>query len=180
MGDPLTLENYKAQFDEEDPFDTEDMEELSDSETFGFESMPLPRVVAHGEDEGEGGKQRYTASPRGLTRVFERDTVDDQSFDDGEEDKGYDYEPCDKLPSDHDTWENDKLFFYGKHHRFTAEDVWGHNVVWHPRIFQPAVRTGKWVMATKEADGTWSGLSRQGTQVRLRERPEKLWWSICE
>ncbi|GBG77564.1 hypothetical protein CBR_g24011 [Chara braunii] len=45
MAEPLTLENYKAQFDEEDPFDAEDMEELSDFETFDFESMSLPRVV---------------------------------------------------------------------------------------------------------------------------------------
>ncbi|GBG74661.1 hypothetical protein CBR_g19069 [Chara braunii] len=45
LAEPLTLENYKSQFDEEDPFDAEDMEELSDSETFDFESMPLPRVV---------------------------------------------------------------------------------------------------------------------------------------
>ncbi|GBG83703.1 hypothetical protein CBR_g37504 [Chara braunii] len=46
--------------------------------------------------------------------------------------------------------------------RFTAEDVWGHNVVWHPRIFQPAVKNGMWVMAMKEADGKWSGLKRLG------------------
>ncbi|GBG70352.1 hypothetical protein CBR_g6480 [Chara braunii] len=45
LAELLTLENYKSQFDEEDPFDAEDMEELSDSETFDFESMPLPRVV---------------------------------------------------------------------------------------------------------------------------------------
>ncbi|GBG60143.1 hypothetical protein CBR_g3386 [Chara braunii] len=54
MAEPLTLENYKAQFDEEDPFDANDMEKLSDSETFGFESMPLPRVVAQVGDEEEG------------------------------------------------------------------------------------------------------------------------------
>ncbi|GBG71772.1 hypothetical protein CBR_g9181 [Chara braunii] len=45
LAEPLTLENYKSQFDEEDPFDADDMEELSDSETFNFESVPLPRVV---------------------------------------------------------------------------------------------------------------------------------------
>ncbi|GBG77983.1 hypothetical protein CBR_g25916 [Chara braunii] len=45
VAETLTLENYKAQFDLEDPFDAEDMEELSDSETFDFESMPFPRVV---------------------------------------------------------------------------------------------------------------------------------------
>ncbi|GBG65869.1 hypothetical protein CBR_g53842 [Chara braunii] len=110
LAEPLTLENYKSHFDEEDPFDAEDMEELSDSETFDFESMPLPRVVGQ----------------------------------------------------NHDTWQNDRLYFFGKHHRFTAEDVWGHNVVWHPRIFQPAVKNGMWVMAMKEADGKWSGLKRLG------------------
>ncbi|GBG68048.1 hypothetical protein CBR_g1169 [Chara braunii] len=50
MAEPLTLENYKAQFNEEDPFDAEDTEELSDSETFDFESMPLPRVVGQARD----------------------------------------------------------------------------------------------------------------------------------
>ncbi|GBG77965.1 hypothetical protein CBR_g25896 [Chara braunii] len=174
MGEPLTLENYGAQSDEEDPFDAEDMEELGDSETFGSESMPLSRVVAQGEDEGEGGRRRYTVSPCGLTRVFEHETVDDQSSDDGEEDKDYDYEPDDKLPRDHDTWKNDRLFFYGKHHRFTMKDVWGHNVVWHPRIFQPTVKTGKWVMATKEPDGTWRGLSRLGEGPFKRKAREAL------
>ncbi|GBG87849.1 hypothetical protein CBR_g46005 [Chara braunii] len=111
LAEPLTLENYKSQFDEDDPFDAEDMEELSDSETFDFESMPLPRVVG----------------------------------------------------------QNDRLYFFGKHHRFTSEDVWGHNVVWHPRIFQPAVRNGIWVMAIKEADDKWSGLKRQGAGAFKRK-----------
>ncbi|GBG80570.1 hypothetical protein CBR_g31030 [Chara braunii] len=160
MAEPLTLENYKAQFDEEDPFDAEDMEELSDSENIGFESMSLPWVVGQVSDEGEGAPRRYSTSPAGLKRVFERETVGDQLSDDGEEERDYDYELCGNLPRDHDTWENDRLFFFGKHHWFTSEDVWGHNVVWHPRIFQSAVKTGKWVMAMKEAGGKWSGMNR--------------------
>ncbi|GBG87721.1 hypothetical protein CBR_g45875 [Chara braunii] len=158
LAEPLILENYKSQFDEEDLFDAEDMEELSDSETFDFDSMPLPRVVGQVCDEEEGGPRRYSTSPAGLKRVFRRERVDDQSSDDGEEERDYDYEPSAKLPGDHDTWENDRLFFFGKHHRFTSDDVWGHN----PRIFQPAVRNGMWVMAMKEADGKWSGLKRLG------------------
>ncbi|GBG86825.1 hypothetical protein CBR_g42108 [Chara braunii] len=63
LAEPLTLENYKSQLDEEDPFNAEDMEELSDSETFDFESMPLPRVVGQrmpqpppsGQHPGRGG-----------------------------------------------------------------------------------------------------------------------------
>ncbi|GBG74060.1 hypothetical protein CBR_g17770 [Chara braunii] len=162
MAEPRSLENYKAQFDEEDPFDAEDMEELSDSETFDFESMQLPRVFGQVGDEGEGGPRRYNTSPAGLKHVFRREPVDDQSSDDEEEERDYDYEPCDKLPVDHDTWENDRLFFFDKHHRFTPEDVWGHNVVWHPRIFQPTVKNGRWVMAMKEVDGKWSGMNRLG------------------
>ncbi|GBG62715.1 hypothetical protein CBR_g31732 [Chara braunii] len=162
LAEPLTLENYKSQFDEEDPFDAEDMEELSDPETFDFKSMPLPRVVGQVGDEEEGGPRRYSMSPAGLKRVFRGDPVDDHSSDDGDEERDYDHEPCDRLPEDHDTWQNDRLYFFGKHHRFTAEDVSGHNVVWHPRIFQPAVKNGMWVMAMKEADGKWSGLKRLG------------------
>ncbi|GBG78052.1 hypothetical protein CBR_g25988 [Chara braunii] len=173
MAKPLTLKNYKAQFDEEDPFDAEDMEEMSDSETFDFESMPLPRVVAQVDDEGEGVPRRYSTSPAGLKRVFERETVEDQSCDDGEEERDYDYEPGDKLPRDHDTWENARLFFYGRHHRFTPEAVWGHNV-WHPRKFQPAVKTGKWVMAMKEADGKWSGMNRLGAVPFKKKAKETL------
>ncbi|GBG79123.1 hypothetical protein CBR_g28838 [Chara braunii] len=138
------------------------MEELSDYETFDFESMPLPQVVGQVGDEEEGGPRRYSTSPAGLKRVFRGEPVDDQSSDDGDEERDYDHEPCDRLPEDHDTWQNDRLYFFGKHHRFTAEDVWGHNVVWHPRIFQPAVKNGMWVMAMKEADGKWSGLKRLG------------------
>ncbi|GBG59675.1 hypothetical protein CBR_g49941 [Chara braunii] len=158
LAEPLTLENYKSQFDEEDPFDAEDTEELSDSETFDFESMPLPRVVGQVGDEEEGGPRRYSTSPAGLKRVFRAEPVDDQSSDDGDEARDYDHEPCDRLPEDHDT----RLYFFGKHHQFTAKDVWGHNVVWHPRIFQLAVKNGMWVMAMKEADGKWSGLQRLG------------------
>ncbi|GBG83347.1 hypothetical protein CBR_g37061 [Chara braunii] len=169
LAEPLTLENYKSQFDEEDPFDTEDMEELSDFETFDFESMPLPRVVGQVGDEEEGGPRRYSTSPVGLKRVFGRERVDDQSSDDEEEVRDYDHEPCDRLPVDRDTWQNDRLYFFGKHHRFTSEDVWGHNVVWHPRIFQPAVRNGIWVMAIKEADGKWSGLKRLGAGAFKRK-----------
>ncbi|GBG87295.1 hypothetical protein CBR_g45354 [Chara braunii] len=146
MAEPLTLENYKAKFDEEDPFDAEDIEELSNSETFDFESMPLPRVVGQVGDEGEGGPRRYSTFPAGLKRVFERERVDDQSSDDGKEERDYDYEPCDKLPGDHDTEENDRLFFFDKHHR----------------IFQPAVKNGKWVMTMKDADGKWSDMNRLG------------------
>ncbi|GBG76118.1 hypothetical protein CBR_g21867 [Chara braunii] len=152
----------RESFDEEDPFDAEDMEEMSDSETFDFESMPLPRVVAQVDDEGEGVPRRYSTSPAGLKRVFECETVKNQSSDDGEEERDYDYVLGDKLPRDHDTQENDMLFFYGKHHWFPPEDVWGHNVVWHPRKFQPAVKTGKWVMAMRQADGKWSGMNRLG------------------
>ncbi|GBG80168.1 hypothetical protein CBR_g30534 [Chara braunii] len=162
LAELLTLENSKSQFDEEDPFDTEDVEELSDSETFDFESMPLPRVVGQVGDEEEGGPRRYSTSPGGLKRVFRREPVDDQLSDDGEEERDYDHEPCDRLPVDHDTWGNDRLYFFGKHHRFTSEDVWGHNVIWHPRIFQPGVENGMWVMAMKEADGKWSGMKRLG------------------
>ncbi|GBG83555.1 hypothetical protein CBR_g37272 [Chara braunii] len=79
MAEPLTLENYKAQFDEEDPFDAEDMEELSDSETFNFESMQLPRVVGQVGDEGEGGPQRYSTSLVDLKRVFGRERVDEST-----------------------------------------------------------------------------------------------------
>ncbi|GBG80445.1 hypothetical protein CBR_g30909 [Chara braunii] len=58
LAEPLTLENYKSQFDEDDPFDAEDMEELSDSETFDFESMPLPRVVGQRGEETRHGPAR--------------------------------------------------------------------------------------------------------------------------
>ncbi|GBG84124.1 hypothetical protein CBR_g37999 [Chara braunii] len=169
LAEPLTLENYKSQFDEENPFDVDDMEELSDSETFDFESMPLPWVVGLVGDEEEGGPRRYSTSPASLKRVFRGEPVDDQSSDDGEEERDYDHEPCDRLPVDHDTWQNDRLYFFGKHHRFTSEDVWGRNVVWHPRIFQPAVRNGIWVMAIKEADGKWSGLKRLGAGAFKRK-----------
>ncbi|GBG60757.1 hypothetical protein CBR_g12495 [Chara braunii] len=174
LAKPLTLENYKSQFDEEDPFDAEEMEELSDSKTFDFESMPLPRVVGQVGDEEEGGPLRYSTSPVGLKRVFRGEPVDDQLSDDGEEERDYDHEPCDRLPLDHDTWQNDRLYFFGKHHRFTAEDVWGHNVVWHPRIFQPVVRNGIWVMAIKEADGKWSGLKRLGAGAFKRKARTSL------
>ncbi|GBG77858.1 hypothetical protein CBR_g25789 [Chara braunii] len=174
MAEPLTFGNYKAQFDEEDPFDAEDMQEMSDSETFDFESMPLPWVVAQVDDEGEDVPRRYSTSPASLKCVFERETVEDQSSDDGEEEKDYDYEPGDNLPRDHYTWENDRLFFYGKHHRFTPEDVWGHNVMWHVRKFQLAVKTGKWVMAMKEADGKWSGMNRLGAGPFKKKAREAL------
>ncbi|GBG67322.1 hypothetical protein CBR_g461 [Chara braunii] len=169
LAEPLTLENYKSQFDEEDPFDVEDMEELSDSETFDFESMPLPRVVGQVSDEEEGDPRRYSTSPAGLKHVLRGEPADDQSSDDEEKERDYDHEPCDRLPVDHDTWQNDRLYFFGKHHRFMSEDVWGHNIVWHPRIFQPAVRNGIWVMAIKEADGKWTGLKRQGAGAFKRK-----------
>ncbi|GBG78501.1 hypothetical protein CBR_g27729 [Chara braunii] len=57
LAEPLTLENYRSQFDEENPFDAEDMEELSDSETFDFESMPLPRVVRQADGKWSGLKR---------------------------------------------------------------------------------------------------------------------------
>ncbi|GBG78059.1 hypothetical protein CBR_g25996 [Chara braunii] len=82
---PLTLENYKAPFDEEDPVDAEDMEEVSDSESFDLASMPLSEVVPHVGDEGGGGSRRYSTSPVGLKRVFGRDAIEEQSSDDGEE-----------------------------------------------------------------------------------------------
>ncbi|GBG71777.1 hypothetical protein CBR_g9186 [Chara braunii] len=152
---PLTLENYKSQFDEEDPFDAEDMEELSDSETFDFESMPLPRLVGQVGDEEEGGPRRYSTSPAGLKRVFRGEPVDDQSSDDGEEERGYDHEP----------YSTSSANITGSRRRMSGDT----NFVWHPRIFQPAVRNGIWVMAMKEGDGKWSGLKRQGAGAFKRK-----------
>ncbi|GBG84888.1 hypothetical protein CBR_g39350 [Chara braunii] len=46
------------------------------------------------------------------------------------------------------------------HTRMEA-DKWGHDVVWHPRHYQPALAKGKWVMAIKE-DGQWQFCSHRG------------------
>ncbi|GBG92131.1 hypothetical protein CBR_g54432 [Chara braunii] len=108
LAETLTLENYKSQFDEEEPFDADDMEELGDSETFDFECMPLPRVV------GQTLLLRQ-ASPVHVGGCL------------------------------------------GTQRRLA------------PRIFQPAVKNGIWVMAIKEADGKWSGLKRLGVGAFKRK-----------
>ncbi|GBG81147.1 hypothetical protein CBR_g31823 [Chara braunii] len=136
LEEELTLENYKAQFDEDDAFDAEDMEEVSDSETFDFESMELPRLATHGDDEREhqGGSRRYSTSPGGLKRaVLLR-----------------------QAPPVH------------------IRGCLGPQCRLAPRIFQPAVKNGKWVMAIKKADGKWSGLNRLGAGLFRRKAKETL------
>ncbi|GBG74385.1 hypothetical protein CBR_g18796 [Chara braunii] len=171
LGEPLTLENYKLQFDELDTFDSQDLEKLSDSEKLDLTSKPLPQVVGSIGDEEEGSSRRYTASPKGLKQMFRSDETKEQSPD-GEGERDYAYAPCDPVPKDHESWRSDRIYFFGKHHKFNREKTWGHNVVWHPRKLQPAAKQGKWVVAMKRANGTWSTFERVG-RARFMKHAKK-------
>ncbi|GBG91924.1 hypothetical protein CBR_g54019 [Chara braunii] len=73
-----------------------------------------------------------------------------------------------------------KIYHFGKDHRSTSEAEWGHHIVWHPDYFQPAVLDGEWVMSKVNDDGVWEVDARMSKEDFLQVANEEVVRRIAE
>ncbi|GBG92481.1 hypothetical protein CBR_g55633 [Chara braunii] len=69
--------------------------------------------------------------------------------------------PGSVVPPDHPSWKDDNIHFLLEPQRHSPEQDWGHDMVWHPGVIQPAIRNGKWVMAVAIPGAGWVSFPRE-------------------
>ncbi|GBG75595.1 hypothetical protein CBR_g20226 [Chara braunii] len=69
--------------------------------------------------------------------------------------------PGSVVPPDHPSWKDDNIHFPLEPQRHSPELDWGHDMVWHPGVIQPAIRNGEWVMAVAIPGAGWVSFLRE-------------------
>ncbi|GBG74126.1 hypothetical protein CBR_g17837 [Chara braunii] len=64
--------------------------------------------------------------------------------------------PGSDIPPDHPSWQDDHIHFLLEPQRHSPELEWGHDMVWHQGVIQPAIRKGEWVMAVAIPGAGWA------------------------
>ncbi|GBG67203.1 hypothetical protein CBR_g84866 [Chara braunii] len=67
-----------------------------------------------------------------------------------------------------------KIYHFGKDHKSTSEAEWGHHIVWHPDYFQPAVLDSEWVMSKVNDDDVWEVDTRMSKEDFLQVAHEEV------
>ncbi|GBG60323.1 hypothetical protein CBR_g4279 [Chara braunii] len=62
------------------------------------------------------------------------------------------------IPPDHLSWTN--IHFLPEPQSRSTEADWGHDMIWHPGVIQPAIEKGEWIVAVAVPDGGWMPLPR--------------------
>ncbi|GBG62718.1 hypothetical protein CBR_g31735 [Chara braunii] len=68
--------------------------------------------------------------------------------------------PGSNIPPDHLSWKDDNIHFLPDPQSHSPEVDWGHDMIWHPRVIQPAIQKGEWIMAVAVAVGGWMPFPR--------------------
>ncbi|GBG68004.1 hypothetical protein CBR_g1124 [Chara braunii] len=66
--------------------------------------------------------------------------------------------PGSDIPPDHLSWTNANIHFLPEPQSCSTEADWGHDMIWHPGVIQPAIQKGEWIMAVAVPDGGWMAL----------------------
>ncbi|GBG91802.1 hypothetical protein CBR_g53691 [Chara braunii] len=69
--------------------------------------------------------------------------------------------PGSVVPPDHPSSKDDNIHFLLEPQRHSPEQDWGHDMVWHPGVIQPAIRNGEWVMAVAIPGAGWMSFPRE-------------------
>ncbi|GBG78817.1 hypothetical protein CBR_g28041 [Chara braunii] len=68
--------------------------------------------------------------------------------------------PGSDIPPDHLSWTNANIHFLPEPQSRSMEADWGHDMIWHPGVIQPAIQKGEWIVAVAVPDGGWMPLPR--------------------
>ncbi|GBG66001.1 hypothetical protein CBR_g54980 [Chara braunii] len=68
--------------------------------------------------------------------------------------------PGSDIPPDHLSWTNANIHFLPEPQSRSTEADWGHDMIWHPGVIQPAIQKGEWILAVAVPDGGWMPLPR--------------------
>ncbi|GBG59241.1 hypothetical protein CBR_g32257 [Chara braunii] len=163
----LKLNYYKAQFTEEDNFIANDEEEVSKGE----EPLDLETVyhkyTAGMASSSTPSSSKHAACSPVVTPVATPTSGSSRGFLSSMRSKPLSptVKPKRPLPLTHTLrLQKGQLYFFGKTHRSTDESDWGHHIVWHPDVFQPAVIDSEWVMAFNDK-GEWKSEPRLSKNV---------------
>ncbi|GBG81856.1 hypothetical protein CBR_g34039 [Chara braunii] len=68
--------------------------------------------------------------------------------------------PGSDIPADHLSWKDANIHFLPEPQSRSTEADWGHDMIWHPGVIQPAIQKGEWIVAVVVPDGGWVPLPR--------------------
>ncbi|GBG84440.1 hypothetical protein CBR_g38725 [Chara braunii] len=68
--------------------------------------------------------------------------------------------PGSDIPADHLFWKDANIHFLPEPQSRSTEADWGHDMIWHPGVIQPAIQKGEWIVAVAVPDGGWVPLPR--------------------
>ncbi|GBG91688.1 hypothetical protein CBR_g53502 [Chara braunii] len=66
--------------------------------------------------------------------------------------------PGSDIPPDHLSWKDANIHFLPEPQSRSTEADWGHDMIWHPGVIQPAIQKGEWIVAVAVPDGGWMPL----------------------
>ncbi|GBG85272.1 hypothetical protein CBR_g39840 [Chara braunii] len=64
------------------------------------------------------------------------------------------------IPADHLSWKDANIHFLPEPQSHSTEADWGHDMIWHPGVIQPAIQKGEWIVAVGVPGGGWVPLPR--------------------
>ncbi|GBG78291.1 hypothetical protein CBR_g26321 [Chara braunii] len=94
--------------------------------------------------------------------------------------------PGSEIPSDHPSWKDDNIYFLLAPQSHSPEADWGHDMIWHPGVIQPAIQKGEWVMAVAVPDGGWVSIPHESKSTFLHLarisvlQKDKCWSELTE
>ncbi|GBG59979.1 hypothetical protein CBR_g310 [Chara braunii] len=68
--------------------------------------------------------------------------------------------PGSDIPPDHLSWTNANIHFLPEPQSRSTEADWGHDMIKHPGVIQPAIQKGEWIVVVAVPDGGWMPLPR--------------------
>ncbi|GBG64012.1 hypothetical protein CBR_g40257 [Chara braunii] len=162
----LTFDSYSSLISTEDEettgieFDANVNEEGSDTESLNLQYYPHPAQHATGLSlEGPSTsptslvspmvKQAPDTTPMKLLERLQALASDHRTL-----------RPGSDIPPDHLSWKNDNIHFLPEPQSHSPEVDWGHDMIWHPGVIQPAIRKGDWIMDVAVLGGGWMPLPR--------------------
>ncbi|GBG90785.1 hypothetical protein CBR_g51292 [Chara braunii] len=69
--------------------------------------------------------------------------------------------PGSDVPPYHPSWKDDNIHFLLEPQSYSPEVDWGHGMIWHSGVIQPAIQKGEWVMAVAVPGVGWVSILRE-------------------
>ncbi|GBG74434.1 hypothetical protein CBR_g18846 [Chara braunii] len=75
--------------------------------------------------------------------------------------------PGSNVSPDHPSWKDDNIHFLLEPQSHSPEVDWGHGMIWHPRVIQPATQKGEWIMAVVVPGAGWVSIPGESKSTFL-------------